>query len=72
MPLWTENGVSEIPDDPPAPVHVPDGSYWPAVAAVGLVTFFTGVLVRSLAVTVLGVAVLAISVFKWAFEPFET
>ncbi|MCZ6915811.1 MAG: cytochrome c oxidase subunit I [Gemmatimonadetes bacterium] len=71
LPLWNEDGVSEIPDDPPVPVHVPDGSYWPAVAAVGLVTFFTGVLVRSLVITILGVAVLAISVFKWAFEPFD-
>jgi cytochrome c oxidase subunit 1 len=71
LPLWNENGVDEIPDEPPEPVHVPDGSYWPALAALGLVTFFTGALTRSLIIAVVGVVVLVVSVFKWAFEPFE-
>jgi cytochrome c oxidase subunit 1 len=71
LPLWNENGVDEIPDEPPEPVHGPDGSYWPALAAVGLVTFFTGALARSLIIAAVGAVVLAVSVFKWAFEPFE-
>ncbi len=71
LPLWTVGGMTEVPDVPPEPVHVPEGSYWPAMAAVGIVVFFTGALTQSLWVAVAGVVVLAVSVFKWAFEPFE-
>ena len=71
LPLWTENGVSDIPDEPPEPIHVPGGSYWPALAAVGLVVMFTGALTRSVVLAGVGVVVLVFSVFKWAFEPFE-
>jgi cytochrome c oxidase subunit 1 len=71
LPLWNENGVNEIPDEPPEPVHVPNGSYWPALAAMGLVTFFTGALARSLIIAAAGAVVLVVSIFKWAFEPFE-
>ena len=71
LPLWTENGVSDIPDEPPEPLHVPGGSYWPALAAVGLVVMFTGALTRSVVLAGAGVVVLTFSVFKWAFEPFE-
>jgi cytochrome c oxidase subunit 1 len=71
LPLWTVGGMKEIPDVPPEPVHVPGGSYWPAVAALGLVMFFTGALTQSLWLAVVSAIVLAVSVFKWAFEPFE-
>ena len=71
LPLWTVGGVTEIPDVPPEPVHVPGGSYWPVVAAFGLPLFFSGALVHSLWLAILGVGWTTFSVFKWAFEPFE-
>ncbi len=71
LPLWTVGGVSEIPDVPPEPVHVPGGSYWPVVAAFGLPLFFTGALVHSLWLAIFGAGWTTFSVFKWAFEPFE-
>ena len=71
LPLWTVGGVTEIPDVPPEPVHVPGGSYWPVVAAMGILTFFAGALVQSLWLAIGGALVLVVSVFKWAFEPFE-
>ncbi len=71
LPLWTVGGVSEIPDVPPEPVHVPGGSYWPVVAAFGIPLFFTGALVHSLWLAILGAGWTTFSVFKWAFEPFE-
>jgi cytochrome c oxidase subunit 1 len=71
LPLWTVGGVTEIPDVPPEPVHVPGGSYWPVVAAFGLPLFFTGALVHSLWLAIFGAGWTVFSVFKWAFEPFE-
>ncbi len=71
LPLWTVGGMNEIPDVPPKPIHVPGGSYWPALAALGLVGFFTGALMHSLWVAIAAAVVLGVSVFKWAFEPFE-
>ena len=71
LPLWTVGGTNEIPDVPPKPIHVPGGSYWPALAALGLVGFFTGALMHSLWVAIAAAVVLGVSVFKWAFEPFE-
>jgi hypothetical protein len=41
------------------------------VTALGLVLFFTGALVQSLWFAVAAAVVLAVSAFKWAFEPFE-
>ena len=71
LPLWTVGGMNEIPDVPPEPIHVPGGSYWPVLAALGLVGFFTGALMHSLWVVIAAAVVLVVSVFKWAFEPFE-
>ena len=71
LPLWTVGGMSEIPDVPPEPVHVPGSSYWPVVAAAGILVLFIGALVQSLWLAVGGVLVLVVSVFKWAFGPFE-
>ncbi len=71
LPLWTVGGMNEIPDVPPEPIHVPGGSYWPVLAALGLVGFFTGALMHSLWVAIAAAVVLAVSVFKWAFEPLE-
>jgi heme/copper-type cytochrome/quinol oxidase subunit 1 len=71
LPLWVEGGVSEIPDEPPGPVHLPAGSYWPPVSAVGLVLIFTAALTHTLWLAFVGAGILVFSVFKWVFEPFE-
>lgn len=71
LPLWTVGGVTEIPDVPPEPVHVPGGSYWPVVAAFGILVFFSGAVSHSLWLAVFGAGWITFSVFKWAFEPFE-
>jgi cytochrome c oxidase subunit 1 len=76
LPLWTEGGVSEIPDVPPAPVHVPPGSFRPMMAAGGILIMGIGALMHhhvlpSLLTVLGGAAVLAYGIFSWAFEPFE-
>jgi len=71
VPLWVKDGVNEIPDVPPEPVHVPGGSYWPLLTAVGILVFFLAPLLRSVWPALIGVPVIAICIFKWAFEPFE-
>ena len=76
LPLWTPGGVSEIPDTPPAPIHVPPGSYRPLMAAVGIVIMGIGALMHhhllpSLLTALGGVAVLVYAIYSWAFEPFE-
>ena len=70
-PMWTENGVSEIPDVPPEPVHVPGGSYWPIFTAVGVTIFFLAPLLHALWPALLGGAITVVGIFSWAFEPFE-
>ena len=52
-------------------MHVPGGSYWPVLAAVGILVFFSGAISHSLWLAGFGAAGLVVSVFKWAFEPFE-
>ncbi len=71
LPLWREDGLSRIPDVPPEPVHVPGGSYWPIVAAFGQLVIAVGAIARVLPIVLAGVAVLVISIYFWAFEPFE-
>jgi cytochrome c oxidase subunit 1 len=71
LPLWVENGVTEIPDEPPSPVHVPAGSHWPPASALGLVLVFTAALTQTLWLAFVGAGILVFSIFKWAFEPFE-
>ncbi len=71
MPLWTEGGVNEIPDVPPAPVHVPAGSHWPIVTAVGIATIGSCAIAHTLIGVFVGVAILVFGIYSWAFEPFE-
>ncbi len=71
LPLWSTRKMEPIPDVPPEPVHMPGGSFWPLVAAVGLVTVGAGALMHTLGVVLAGAAVLVVSVYAWAFEPFE-
>ncbi len=71
LPRWSVKGMREIPEVPAEPIHVPGGSYWPVVAAVGVVVAATGAILHSLWVVLGGAAVLAVSIYAWAFEPFE-
>jgi cytochrome c oxidase subunit 1 len=76
LPLWTEHGVSEIPDTPPGPIHVPGGSHWPLMTALGILVIAVGALlhhhfVPSLVTVLAGLGVVVVSVYRWAFEPFE-
>jgi heme/copper-type cytochrome/quinol oxidase subunit 1 len=71
LPLWTDRGVSEIPEVPPAPVHVPGGSHWPIVTAFGILVVSTGAISQVLPIVFVGTAILVFGVYRWAFEPFE-
>ncbi|MYC89815.1 MAG: cytochrome c oxidase subunit I [Gemmatimonadales bacterium] len=56
------------PDEPPAPVVMPNPSYWPLVLAVGMLLMTIGGL-GSLGLTLFGLLVTAVGLFAWAFEP---
>ncbi len=71
LPLWTPNGVSEIPDEPPEPIHVPGGSFWPVLTAVGIIVLATAGLAKSILLAVAAGLIVAVCIFAWAFEPFE-
>jgi cytochrome c oxidase subunit 1 len=71
LPLWTKDGMTEVPEVPPEPVHVPDGSFWPLVAAIGIVVIATGAITKTLFVVLGGAAVLLVAIYAWAYEPFE-
>ncbi len=71
MPLWRENGMDPIPDQPPEPVHVPGGSFWPIVTASGILVVSTGAIMRLLPAVLVGVGIVVVSIYAWAFEPFE-
>jgi cytochrome c oxidase subunit 1 len=71
LPLWTENGVSEIPDEPPEPVHVPGGTIWPILTATGILTMATGAIAHTLWIVLAGALLTVFSIYRWAFEPFE-
>jgi cytochrome c oxidase subunit 1 len=70
-PLWLKDGVTEIPEVPPEPIHVPGGSYWPLVVAIGLTIFFIAPLAHQLWPAIVGTLIMVFGVFRWAFEPFE-
>ena len=53
-----------------AGVHMPNPSFWPAVAALGVATTLIGFIGGlHLPVTITGVVILFIGVYSWAFEP---
>ena len=71
LPRWSVTQMKAIPDVPPEPIHMPGGSYWPLMAAVGIIVVASGAVAHTLWVVLLGAALLVFSVFRWAFEPFE-
>jgi heme/copper-type cytochrome/quinol oxidase subunit 1 len=74
LPLWAterHGAMAPLPDRPPAPIHVPGGSWWPMITAAGLPTMAIGALAHFLPVVLLGVAVTIVGIYRWAYEPFE-
>ena len=71
LPRWSVMKMKAIPEVPAEPIHVPGGSYWPLVTAVGIVVIATGAIMHSLWVVLAAVAAVVISIYSWAFEPFE-
>jgi hypothetical protein len=51
-----------------AHVAMPDPSYWPAVAALGLSIVFGGLLV-GIWLSILGLALMVVSIYAWSLEP---
>jgi cytochrome c oxidase subunit 1 len=53
-------------------IHMPNPSYWPAVAAVGVLAVMLGLMLHArfgLWGPAVGAVILFLGVFKWAFEP---
>jgi cytochrome c oxidase subunit 1 len=74
LPRWKtkyHEPMPDLPAQPPAPIHVPGGSWWPMVAAAGLPVMASGAVAGQLWLFLLGVATLVFGVYRWAFEPFE-
>ena len=70
LPLWNEP-ESVAQKAPTGPIHVPAGSWWPMVAAVGLPLAATALISHQLWLAFVALAVLLFGVYRWAFEPFE-
>jgi heme/copper-type cytochrome/quinol oxidase subunit 1 len=71
LPLWTDNGVTDIPDVPPEPVHVPGGTIWPILTATGILLIATGAIMGAVWIVVASALFTTFSIYRWAFEPFE-
>jgi len=74
LPLWqTEHHapMTPLPATPPAPIHVPGGSWWPLVTAVGLPIIAIAALSQQLWLVFVGLAVVITGIYLWAYEPFE-
>jgi cytochrome c oxidase subunit 1 len=74
LPLWkTERhgAMTPLPEQPPAPIHVPAGSWWPMFTAAGLPIMAIGALSHFLPIVLVGALVTIVGIYRWAFEPFE-
>ena len=71
LPRWSVTLMKAIPDLPPEPIHMPGGSYWPLIAAAGILVMAVGAVAHTLWVVLMGGSILVVSIYRWAFEPFE-
>ncbi len=74
LPRWRSEhraAMQDPPAVPPAPIHVPGGSWWPLIAALGLPVTALAPLTHTLGIAFLGAAILLLGIYRWAFEPFE-
>src|SRR5256884_4907570 len=73
LPRWkTEHHepMQDPPATPPAPIHMPGGSWWPLVAACGLPVMALSVLTHTLWLVFAGAAFLLFGIYPWGFEAF--
>ncbi len=74
LPLWaTEHhgAMAPLPLTPPAPIHLPGGSWWPLITALGLPLIAVAAVSHHLWLAFVGLAVLVTGIYRWAYEPFE-
>ncbi len=72
LPRWTATQMRAITDAVAAgPVHVPAGSHWPLVAALGLPTLAAALMLGQLWLAAVGFLTTVFGIYRWAFEPFE-
>ena len=74
LPLWQTEyhaPMTPLPTTPPAPIHVPGGSWWPIVTAAGLPLMAIAALSHQLWLVFVGLGVVIAGIYLWAYEPFE-
>ena len=74
LPLWvTEHhgAMAPLPLTPPTPIHVPGGSWWPLITAFGLPIIAVAAISHHLWLVFVGLAVVIVGIYRWAYEPFE-
>jgi hypothetical protein len=74
LPLWQTEyhaPMAPLPATPPAPIHVPGGSWWPMITAAGLPLMAIAALSHQLWLVFVGLAVVIAGIYRWAYEPFE-
>lgn len=72
LPRWSQTQLKAIPEGAEdEPIHVPAGSWWPMVAAVGLPVMALAPLTRTVWIVFVGAAILLYGIYRWAYEPFE-
>ncbi|MGH7673527.1 MAG: cbb3-type cytochrome c oxidase subunit I, partial [Gemmatimonadales bacterium] len=70
LPLWT-TAPRAAAEARHGPIHVPGGSWWPMITALGLPLMATGALSHQIWLVLTGVAVVIVGIYRWAYEPFE-
>jgi len=73
LPLWSDDGYEPrpLPETPPQAIHMPCGSFWPLVTAVGIIVGAVGGLTQTLWIALLAAVIVVVGIYAWAFEPFE-
>ena len=69
-PLWEADATDLIRDvnRTRGPIHMPPNSFWPAVAALGVVLLMSG-MIFGWWVGIPGLVFLLVGIYSWAFEP---
>jgi cytochrome c oxidase subunit I len=71
-PLWDEHdAIVSAAQGPLEPMHMPPPSYWPIFTGFGIVLTFMLFLTPMWWTPLLGLAVVAIGIINWAFEPIH-
>ena len=55
-------------DGPHGAIHMPQPSYWPVVASIGILVAGYGI-IYNVAVAAIGAAIAMVAVYSWSFEP---